>query len=282
MPEDQRYIDDNYYRKGQFAIKFSLDEQEAELDEEARYRALQLMLYAIRDEVGMKPSSFVDVYEEEDEDGEVYTVGEFLIYNKLGVTSLGKLKRFMDDHLVGDTNARVLLIDPKTEARFEATEFTIQYLFHDFIAGKHKGNWEDLKSFLKQEDKGYAALTQKKTATMLHYNNHLYTAAAYPLKVDELRDAITESYSLPELTGVIKQLWGHYAYKDAHSDRSLPGFNAIRHMSVDEALAELYELRDQGKAVDAVLLDLLRLALDQWEYLEGEYAAEGEESFDNY
>jgi len=164
MPEDQRYTDDNFYRKGQFAVKFLLDEQEAELDEEARYRALQLMLYAIRDEVGMKPSSFVDVYEEEDENGETYTVGEFLIYNKLGVTSLGKLKRFMDDHLIGDTNARVLLIDPKTEARFEATEFTIQYLFHDFIAGNHKGNWEDLKSFLKQEDKGYAALTQKKLA----------------------------------------------------------------------------------------------------------------------
>lgn len=166
MPEaTRRHVEDNFYRKGQFSVKFLLDPQSDSEDEHARHRALQLLMYAIRDEVGLKPSSFVDVVEEEDEAGEVYTVAEFLIYNKLGVTSLGKLKRFMDDHLIGDAvGARILLIDPKTDTKFEATDFTIQYLFHEFVAHAVKSSWEDLKILLKTEDRGYSTLTGQRAA----------------------------------------------------------------------------------------------------------------------
>ena len=170
MPFDQKYTDDNFYRKGQFNVTFDIAPFDA-VDEEAQTRALRAFLLALRDETKLKVSAFIDLEDvdivEADVDEEPETVeAEFVIYNKLGVTSIGKMIRFMDEHLVGDMTPRIVLVDPQTKKKFKATNFTMRYLFNDFTAGDQKSNWEDLREHLKSDDKGYGALAQRKGKTM--------------------------------------------------------------------------------------------------------------------
>ncbi len=170
-----RYTEDNFYRKGAFHVEFQVEPIEGELDDDAlpayRRRALQQLLLALRDEAGMKVSSFIDIAEgtdlepPEDEaddapaaDGGDVATAEFVLYNKLGVTSLAKLRRFMEDHLMGDVQPRLVLVDPETDQKFRCSRFTIQYLFHDFVAHQPPDDWEHLRELLASEDRGYAEL----------------------------------------------------------------------------------------------------------------------------
>lgn len=192
MPTNQlpwRYRDDAYYQKGAFEVEFRVAPEGPEAaNEEARRRALQQLLLALRDETGLKVSSFVDVWGDDeaadelldeveqfdddfveaapedelepDPDAVETASAELVIYNKLGVTSLAKLRRFMEQHLKGDLHPRVILIDPETNDRFRATEFTIRYLFTEFIAHQPPDDWDRLRELLTTEDRGYRELTR--------------------------------------------------------------------------------------------------------------------------
>lgn len=177
-----RYTEDNFYRKGAFHVQFQIEPLAAELDDgepdeddyaAGRRRALQELLLALRDEAGMKVSSFIDVDEaelDEPEDGSAQddeptsdaapdsATAEFVLYNKLGVTSLAKLRKFMEQHLKGDVHPRLVLQDPETGQKFRCTNFTIQYLFHDFTAHQPPDDWERLRELLASEDHGYREL----------------------------------------------------------------------------------------------------------------------------
>lgn len=178
MPDDLRYTQDNFYRKGQHNVTFAVEPVEAELDEAARRRALQQLLWALREETGLKISAFIDVWRPEAEDErsvdaqeveetdeaeakDLSAQAEFVIYNKLGVTSLAKLRRFMEEHLRGDVHPRIVLVDSKTGQKFHASDFTIQYLFHNFVAHRPPKDWERLRELLQSEDRGYAELTSR-------------------------------------------------------------------------------------------------------------------------
>ena len=179
MPDDARYTEDAYYKKGNFHILFDIAPKKGEeKDDKAVKRAVKQLLVAMRDEVGLKVSSFADIYEpapvdeftEDDTEPPQDTV-EFVVFNKLGVTSLSKLRRFMGEHLQEGLYPKMVLIDPKTQQRYDARNFTIQYLFREFVAGAPKDNWDDLKEYLKAEDKGYAELTRTastRTVMTLH------------------------------------------------------------------------------------------------------------------
>lgn len=177
MPEN-RYTEDNFYKKGSFNVRFTVEPLADDWDEKSRQRALHQLLLALRDETNLKISSFIDVYpsaEEEDSDAKEEegekdaTTAEFVVFNKLGVTSLGKLNRFMEAHLKGkEMQPRMVLIDPQTQQKYRATAFTIRYLFNDFVARRRPDDWDRLRELLKQEDRGYRELTQTKTGMLLY------------------------------------------------------------------------------------------------------------------
>ncbi|KKN66700.1 hypothetical protein LCGC14_0468860 [marine sediment metagenome] len=201
MAADQtpwRYSEDSYYSKGNFTVEFRCSplEPDSDLDEPARLRALRSLLLALRDETGLKVSSFVDVWDvateppddklaAAEDDPDVNTddkpatdaaMAEFVVYNKLGVTSLAKLRRFMEAHLVGDVPPRVVVVDAETGQRFRCTDFTIRYLFHEFVAHHLPDDWERLRGLLATEDRGYGELTaqSREGSTMLIYRGHRY------------------------------------------------------------------------------------------------------------
>jgi hypothetical protein len=173
-PLPWRYSEDSYYQKGAFSIRFHVEplQEDQEADEDARFRALQGLLYALRDELHLKISAYIDVWDPEDpeepksepgsdDDTKIpnrYVNAELAIYNKLGVTNISKLKRFMQDHMRGDMTPRITLVDPKTKIKFRCTDFTIRYLFHEFTANKRPDDWDRLHELLKQEDRGYSRL----------------------------------------------------------------------------------------------------------------------------
>jgi len=178
-----RYRDDSYYRKGSFSVEFRIEPLRAEAefgsDEEPQQRALQQFLLALRDETGLKISSFIDVWSDEEDEDADYSSAEFVIYNKLGVTSLGKLRRFMEDHLKGDVNPRVILIDPETDQHFRCTWFTIRYLFHEFVAHHQPDDWERLRELMNQEDRGYRELMRSRPLHEGRVDNILYRGHLY-------------------------------------------------------------------------------------------------------
>lgn len=216
-PLPWRYRDDAYYQKGAFSIEFDIAPvgEEPGLDEEARRRALQQLLLALRDEAGLKVSSFVDVWAEPSSDAEDFddaeevdegalpedaaaetAAAEFVVYNKLGVTSLAKLRRFMEAHLKGDVQPRLVLIDPETSDRFRCTNFTIRYLFHEFIAHQPPDDWNRLRELLASEDRGYRELTrtastQKKNA-MPKFNSIEELARNVIIEIEDYWDPVPE------------------------------------------------------------------------------------------
>lgn len=184
--DELKFTDDAYYRKGNYSVLFTVAPKTGEADPPARRRALYELLRVLREETGLKISSFIDVdpltqpdpaqealEENEFVDEEIpeKVKAEFVIFNKLGVTSLNKIRRFMNEHMVGDANPKLTLIDPQTDQRYIAQQFTIRYLFHDFVALAKRNNWDDLKEYLKSEDKGYQELAQK---TMKRQSNTKY------------------------------------------------------------------------------------------------------------
>jgi hypothetical protein len=197
MLDDRRYTEDNYYRRGQFNITFQITPLDDELDEDARRRAVKELLYALRAETDLKISAFVDIFslvpedvddtdervaDAEDEADEAVTA-EFVVYNKLGITSLSKLRRFMEEHLLSEVAPRIVLVDPKTGKKFRATDFTIQYLFHDFVAGDPRGaDWIRLRELLQSDDNGYAELTR---TAMFTYRGARYVVARKTDLIDE-------------------------------------------------------------------------------------------------
>jgi hypothetical protein len=154
------YRDDNFYQKGQFHVQFRLEALDEPLDPEAQFRALQALLRAIQTETDLKVSAFVDVYDPDEQDDVDETFAEFVVYNKLGVSSLAKVRRFVEEHLTDDPMPRVILRDPRTNQAFRATDFTIRYLFHDFVAGREPNDWVRLRELVQQPDRGYAELTR--------------------------------------------------------------------------------------------------------------------------
>lgn len=174
--DELKFTNDAYYRKGNYSIVFTVAPKTGDADPAARRRALYELLQVLREETKLKISSFVDVdplsqpdpaqeafeaNEFVDEEIPRKTRAEFVIFNKLGVTSLNKIRRFMNERMVGDANPKLTLIDPQTDQRYIAQQFTIRYLFHDFVALAKKSNWDDLEEYLKSEDKGYQELAQK-------------------------------------------------------------------------------------------------------------------------
>lgn len=167
-----RYRDDAYYQKGSFNVTFDVQPEGPELDPKARRRALQQLLLALRDETGLKVSSYIDVwdhhlgFEEEetettspdDPEEDMSAQAEFAIYNKLGVTSLAKLRRFMEAHLLGDVTPRITLVDPQTGLKFKATDFAVRYLFHEFLAHRKPNDWDRLRELMSSDDRGYGEL----------------------------------------------------------------------------------------------------------------------------
>jgi hypothetical protein len=212
MPLDElKFTDDAYYRKGNYSVLFTVAPKRGEADPKARRRALNQMLLAIREETGLKVSSFVDIdptpisdpekealedNEFVDEDIPEKVPGEFLIFNKLGVTNINKIRRFMDEHLVGESSPKLTVVDPQTNQHYVVRDFTIQYLFHYFVAGAKRNNWEDLRDYLKAEDKGYKELagkamkTQQKEARyimpkLVIFRGAVYIEAAKPDLIQE-------------------------------------------------------------------------------------------------
>jgi len=186
-----RYRDDAYYGKGNFAVEFRVEPANPDdpPDETALHRALQQLLLTLRDETKLKVSAFVDVWDpetgeavgepERDRDAAAdepkdQWAAEFVIYNKLGPTSLSKLRRFMENHLKGDVTPRIILIDPQTGDRFKATHFTIRYLFNEFVAHHQPDDWERLRELVAQEDRGYRELTKTAAAREFTYRGHRY------------------------------------------------------------------------------------------------------------
>lgn len=196
-----RYRDDAYYQKGSFNVSFLIEPESPELDATARRRALQQLLLALRDETSLKVSSYIDVWDHQrnleppaeldrdheaaaDPDEDLSAQAEFAIYNKLGVTSLSKLRRFMEQHLLGDVTPRITLVDPETGLKFKATHFVIRYLFQEFVAHWGQNDWERLRELMSQDDRGYGELMgrgQPRGAAMQrpHYlfNGRLYRLA---------------------------------------------------------------------------------------------------------
>lgn len=198
LPEDRRYVEDNFYRKGQTNVWFRLEALDRDdFDTASARRAVREFLLALRAEQDLKVSSFADITIEnstdEDDEGETAKV-EFVVYNKLGTTSLSRLRRFMDEHLVSERNPRIILVDPETGDKFRATDFTIQYLFHDFVANAQHNDWLALRDHLTSDDRGYAALvsTTERTATMRRHADDKQLAMDLSLELEEVAEQISD------------------------------------------------------------------------------------------
>jgi hypothetical protein len=200
MSDERRYTQDNFYRKGQFSVRFAVQIPEEVSCGEVRecaplMRALRALLYALRDKTSLKISAFVDVWrpvetdaDEADEDGEAEDDGEddgeaveqadgsaeaeFVVFNKLSSRSIRKLQRFLDEHMRGTTNSHLVLVDAESSEKFDASRFTVQYLFTDFIADAPRRNWDDLAQLLSQPDRGYAELSR--TAGLYRFRGATY------------------------------------------------------------------------------------------------------------
>ncbi len=180
MPDRPRHTQDNFYRKGQFHVEFDVSGALVD-DEDALDEAVMSFLWALQEETDLKVSSFYDIIKIEDPETDESLAKhdtfptakvEFVAYNKLGVTALGRLHRFFGDHIHEAMRMPAVTLHGGNDT-FRANNFRIQYLFLPFTYRREPDSWDKLHDLLGQEDRGYRELMarqppEEKKAMLYH------------------------------------------------------------------------------------------------------------------
>lgn len=170
MSDRPLHTQDNFYRKAQFNVE--LDVTGPVEDEDSLHRAMISFLAALQEDTELKVSSFYDITgirqpEEKEDAAHTETKPtariEFVVYNKLGVTALSKMRRFFGEAVHEKMRIPRITLQSGDDT-FKAENFTIRYLFFPFVYKRDPDSWDKLYDLLGQHDRGYHEMMARQKA----------------------------------------------------------------------------------------------------------------------